>query len=232
MKYKFSNEKIKYILDELGEEYKSLLIEKSLDNIGNVDVDNINLSELIELDIAIKKTLKTSKREQKRKRMFASTALLGSIYFMLGGVMLILSLYRTTMYSSRIPSDLFVIVIFMGMLIFLLSVYASVFSDLKRGKSSNKDINPYALFNSWKEIEALITQLTPDEYHKGPRTMVEYLSTNRMISLEDKKQILELLQIRNNIAHNSEDNLKMSKEEILQKITIADKIINDLSKLI
>ena len=231
MKYKFSNEKIKYILDELGEEYKSLLIEKSLDNIGNVDVDNINLSELIELDIAIKKPLKTSKREQKRKRMFASTALLGLIYFMLGGVMLILSLYRTTMYS-RIPSDLFVIVIFMGMLIFLLSVYASVFSDLKRGKSSNKNINPYALFNSWKEIEALITQLTPDEYHKGPRTMVEYLSTNRMISKEEKKQILELLQIRNNIAHSSEDNLKMSKEEILQKITIADKIINDLSKLI
>ena len=231
MKYKFSNEKIKYILDELGEEYKSLLIEKSLDNIGNVDVDNINLSELIELDIAIKKPLKTSKREQKRKRMFASTALLGLIYFMLGGVMLILSLYRTTKYS-RIPSNLFVIVIFMGMLIFLLSVYASVFSDLKRGKSSNKNINPYALFNSWKEIEVLITQLTPDEYHKGPRTMVEYLSTNRMISLEDKKQILELLQIRNNIAHSSEDNLKMSKEEILQKITIADKIINDLSKLI
>lgn len=231
MKYKFSNEKIKYILDELGEEYKSLLIEKSLDNIGNVDVDNINLSELIELDIAIKKPLKTSKREQKRKRMFASTALLGLIYFMFGGVMLILSLYRTTKYS-RIPSNLFVIVIFMGMLIFLLSVYASVFSDLKRGKSSNKNINPYALFNSWKEIEVLITQLTPDEYHKGPRTMVEYLSTNRMISLEDKKQILELLQIRNNIAHNSEDNLKMSKEEILQKITIADKIINDLSKLI
>ena len=231
MKYKFSNEKIKYILDELGEEYKSLLIEKSLDNIGNVDVDNINLSELIELDIAIKKPLKTSKREQKRKRMFALTALLGLIYFMFGGVMLILSLYRTTMYS-RIPSDSLVIVNFMGMLIFLLSVYASVFSDLKRGKSSNKDINPYALFNSWKEIEALITQLTPDEYHKGPRTMVEYLSTNRMISLEDKKQILELLRIRNDIAHSSEDNLKMSKEEILQKITIADKIINDLSKLI
>lgn len=231
MKYKFSNEKIKYILDELGEEYKSLLIEKSLDNIGNVDVDNINLSELIELDIAIKKPLKTSKREQKRKRMFALTALLGLIYFMFGGVMLILSLYRTTKYS-RIPSDLFVIVIFMGMLIFLLSVYASVFSDWKRGKSSNKDINPYALFNSWKEIEALITQLTPDEYHKGPRTMVEYLSTNRMISLEDKKQILELLRIRNIIVHRSEDNLKMSKEEILQKITIAEKIINDLSKLI
>lgn len=231
MKYKFSNEKIKYILDELGEEYKSLLIEKSLDNIGNVDVDNINLSELIELDIAIKKPLKTSKREQKRKRMFALTALLGLIYFMFGGVMLILSLYRTTMYS-RIPSEFFVIVIFMGMLIFLLSVYASVFSDWKRGKSSNKDITPYALFNSWKEIEALITQLTPDEYHKGPRTMVEYLSTNRMISFEEKKQILELLQIRNNIVHSSEDNLKMSKEEILQKITMADKIINNLSKLI
>lgn len=120
----------------------------------------------------------------------------------------------------------------MGMLVFLLSVYASVFLDLKRRRSSNKDISPYALFNNWKEIEALITQLTPDEYHKGPRTMVEYLSRNRMISSEDKKQILELLQIRNKIVHSSEDNLKMSKVELQKKIKMANKLIDNLSKLI
>ncbi|MGF2030346.1 hypothetical protein ACQUFH_12695 [Lactococcus lactis] len=231
MKYKFSNEKLEYILDELGEEYKSLLVEKSLDKNGNVDVDNINLSDLIELDIETKKPLKISKLEKTRKRMFSLSALIGIIYVMIGGLMLILRPYRTNI-NNRLITEFSFIVIFMGMLVFLLSVYASVFLDLKRRRSSNKDISPYALFNNWKEIEALITQLTPDEYHKGPRTMVEYLSRNRMISSEDKKQILELLQIRNKIVHSSEDNLKMSKVELQKKIKMANKLIDNLSKLI
>lgn len=231
MKYKFSNEKLEYILDELGEEYKSLLVEKSLDKIGNVDVDNINLSDLIELDIETKKPLKTSKIENKRKRVFSLTALVGILYVMTGGLLLILRPYPTNV-NNRLITEFSIIVMFMGMVFFLLSVYASVFLDWKRRKSSNKDISPYALFNNWKEIEALITQLTPDEYHKGPRYMVEYLSDNRMISIEEKRQILELLQIRNIIVHTSEENLNMSKEEIQEKITIADKIINNLSKLI
>lgn len=104
MKYKFSNEKLEYILDELGEEYKSLLVEKSLDKNGNVDVDNINLSDLIELDIETKKPLKISKLEKTRKRMFSLSALIGIIYVMIGGLMLILRPYRTNINNRLITN--------------------------------------------------------------------------------------------------------------------------------
>ena len=45
MKYNISNYRLKGIVEELGEEYKDLLIEHILDDMQEVDADLINPSD-------------------------------------------------------------------------------------------------------------------------------------------------------------------------------------------
>lgn len=52
MKYNVSNDRIRIILDELGEEYKELLVERLLSEMDEVDVDRINPADLMQLDIS------------------------------------------------------------------------------------------------------------------------------------------------------------------------------------
>lgn len=54
LKYNISNKKLKLIIDELGEEYKDMLITKTLSESGELDVDEITPSELMRLDVETK----------------------------------------------------------------------------------------------------------------------------------------------------------------------------------
>ena len=54
MKYNISDYRLKVIVDELGEEYKDLLIESILGDMHENDADLINPSDLIRLDVATK----------------------------------------------------------------------------------------------------------------------------------------------------------------------------------
>ena len=47
MKYNALDYKLKVIVDELGEEYKDLLIERILDDMHETDADLINPSDLM-----------------------------------------------------------------------------------------------------------------------------------------------------------------------------------------
>ena len=47
MKYNVSDNKLKIIIDELGEEYKDLLIERVLDDTHETDADAINPSRCV-----------------------------------------------------------------------------------------------------------------------------------------------------------------------------------------
>lgn len=231
MRYNFSNKKVEFLLDELGEEYKSLLTEKTLDRMRIFDVDNIDLSELIKLDIEVKKYLKVKEKDRTRKRLLSIMALLGVLYFMTGFLILTLDYVRPDM-SNSLTKEISIILSFSGTLIFILSVYFSVFSINKLKRSKNKDTSYYVLINKWKEIEALIIQLTPAEYQRGNNNMVEYLRENKMISNDEKNEIFELLRTRNNIVHVPEDNIQISKEELQEQINVANKLITKLSKAI
>jgi len=231
MRYNFSNKKVEFLLDELGEEYKSLLTEKTLDRMRIFDVDNIDLSELIKLDIEVKKYLKVKEKDRTRKRLWSIMALLGVLYFMTGFLILTLDYVRPDM-SNSLTKEISIILSFSGALIFILSVYFSVFSINKLKRSKNKDTSYYVLINKWKEIEALIIQLTPAEYQRGNNNMVEYLRKNKMISNDEENEIFELLQTRNNIVHVPEDNIQISKEELQEQINVANKLITKLSKAI
>ena len=65
MKYRINDSKIKNIVDELGEEYKDLLIKIVLEGNNEVDVDNLLVSDLIKTDIQIKERLMSQNRQRK-----------------------------------------------------------------------------------------------------------------------------------------------------------------------
>ena len=68
MKYYISSKKLQLVVNELGEEYKDLLIEKMLDDYQTTDIDSLPISELLKLDVSIKERLKTN--NLKRENVF------------------------------------------------------------------------------------------------------------------------------------------------------------------
>ena len=84
MKYNISDYKLKVIVDELGEEYKDLLIERILGDMHENDADLINPSDLIRLDVTTKSNLRIDKRVQRKNRMLSMISLLGIIYALFG----------------------------------------------------------------------------------------------------------------------------------------------------
>ena len=77
MKYTISEQKAKMIIDELGEEYKDMLIERVLEETNEDDVDKISLSDLIRLDIATKAHLRSNKRVRNIRKMYSYIASFG-----------------------------------------------------------------------------------------------------------------------------------------------------------
>ena len=84
MKYNFSDSKLKVIVDELGEEYKDLLIEQILNDMNEIDADQINPSDLIRLDVTTKSNLRADRKSQRLNRMSTLISLLGVVYAILG----------------------------------------------------------------------------------------------------------------------------------------------------
>lgn len=172
-RYNFSNKKVEFLLDELGKEYKSLLTEKILDKMRIFDVDNIDLSELIKLDIEVKKYLKVKEKDRTQKRLWSIVALLGVLYFMTGFLILTLDYVRSDMSPPLNKRNFYNIDFFRCSHLYIISIFFCFFNkQVKRSK--NKDTSYYVLINKWKEIEALIIQLTPAEHQRGNNNMVEY----------------------------------------------------------
>ena len=103
MKYNVSDPKLKIIIDELGEEYKDLLIERILDDAHETDADLINPSELIRLDVATKSKLRVDKKMQRQNRLYSTISLLGIMYALLGFMIMLLRQSRLTR-NSLAPS--------------------------------------------------------------------------------------------------------------------------------
>ena len=71
MKYNISEQNTKMIIDELGEEYKDMLIERVLEETDEIDVDRISLSDLVRLDIATKARLRSNKKARNKRKMYS-----------------------------------------------------------------------------------------------------------------------------------------------------------------
>lgn len=231
MKYNISDNRLKVIIDTLGEEYKDLLIEKILDELKESDADLINASDLIRLDVSVKASLKTDKKTTRINRMMSLLSSVGIVYALMGLVILMASELEHTMRDDPMMMGSVVLIV-MGLFVALFSLLFKNTSRIMKPpyQRGTKSISPYQLINKWKEIEALINELTP----KGIDSlscMIANLRESGIINHGDEEVINKMLVIRNIIVH--EKNPKLPKdEEIRFSLQQADKLINKLKKLL
>lgn len=234
MKYNIMNHNLKVIVDELGEEYKDLLVEHVLDDMRETDIDLINPMDLICLDVEIKSSLRMNKRDQQKNKMFSLISVLGITYAILGLMLLMWREIKESMQYDTMMLMSFVL-IFIGLFVALYSLMFKNIIKLKEKnyyKETSQEIYSYQIVDKWKEIEALVRELTPEEGKISLLPMIENLEQNRIISDKDVEYIKQLLSVRNKIVHIREYENTLSAEEKKKIILQADKIINKLKKLI
>lgn len=232
MKYNVSDYKLKVIVDELGEEYKELLIERILDDMHETDANLINPIELIQLDVKIKSSLRIDKKAQKQKWMHSLITLLGVSYTVLGLVLTIAIEMRHSVVNVRYDAimKMAFVLMLMGIVVLLISLVLKIWPQYHMRQ--NYTISPYEVINKWKEIEAMIHELTPDKDVFSLHSMVTKLKETKIISEQDIEIINQLLNVRNQIVHGQDDKCTLSQTELRNILLQTDKIIKKMKKIV
>lgn len=232
MKYNISNYRLKGIVEELGEEYKDLLIEHILDDMQEVDADLINPSDLIRLDITIKSKLRVDKKMQKKNRMLSMISMLGIIYAMLGLILMMMREMRSTIqYDSTIMMSMILMIIGLFVTLFSLLLINMQKTQSQYRRGNRCDISSYEIVNKWKEIEALVNELTPEKNKMSLFSMIKNLEETNIISEKDVEEIKQLLKLRNQIVHEQNFENNLSEKELRDIILRSDKIIYKMKKI-
>ncbi len=233
MKYYITNPKLKLIMDELGEEYKELLIEKLLSDYQTSDIEVLPISELLKLDVSIKEKLIQNKRLEKRKRIYSMFASLGIMYSLLGIFLLFFQEFKYS-FSNEPINMLALIMIMLGLFISMYSFFAKNILLYKKTYSSSKDrtMYNYEIVSLWKELEGLMVQLSPENHIASPSQLTEYLVNNNIISNDEGNTIQALLKLRNQIVHNIQPTASTSFEEIALIIKKVRVVISKLNTFI
>ncbi len=230
MKYDIDNQKINDMLDELGEEYKNLLIEKALSQHQEYDIDQINLSTLIRLDEKAKESLLTNERNDRRNRRLLIFSIIGLIYTLFGLILLFYYQFGGSYRFDPMTRISFLMII-MGLFTSLLSIlmksipYSSHYSS----KDTTKYFN-YKIINTWKQIEGLLVQLTPVEENTSLSKMISNLMDLKLLSSSDASIIKEILSLRNQVVHSNDIEKSYTPGEIQALLRDSNNIIKKLER--
>lgn len=230
MKYDIENKRINEILDELGEEYKNLLIEKALSQHKEYDVNQINISTLLKLDEKTKESLVTDERQYKRNRYLSILSIIGLFYTLFGLILLI--------YNQIGDSIKYEPMAMMPLLSIIIGLFATLFSILMKNfpymsHYKNKDTSKYFnydIVNTWKQIEGLLIQLTPTEENMTLNSMISSLLDLKLLSKDDALSIKKILSLRNQIVHSDNVEKQYTTNEIQSLLSDAHKIIRKLQR--
>lgn len=233
MKYNITDQNLKIIINELGEEYKDLLIERMLDDMNEIDADLINPSDLIRLDVSTKSNLRADKKMQRLDRSYSMISLVGAIYALFGLMLMLWNQVRESIRYDTITMISFLL-IFMGL---FLAIFTLLYKNILKirpqyYRRTNRSISPYEIINKWKEIEALVHELTPDESKLSLSSMIKNLRDTKIISGQDVETITHLLNTRNQIAHRIDNKCDLSQAELRALLLETDKTIDKMKKLI
>lgn len=231
MKYNISNDRIRIILDELGEEYKELLVERLLSEMDEVDVDRINPADLMQLDISTKVNLRNGKQIQRRNRMFTMISILGILYAFSGLMFFILNEMEKNSNNLVLIS---ILLIFIGLFISLTSLILRLTNKelFKSARKKPSRVSPYEIIDKWKEVEALVTQLSPESDNLSLNTMIKNLKEANIINENDTIVIYRLMKARNEIVHKNERDYSLSQVELKDLVSDADKVIDKMRKVL
>ena len=231
MKYDIENKKVSAMVEELGEEYKGLLIEKALSQHQEYDVDQINLSTLIWLDEIAKKSLRSNNRKDRRDRLLSMFSVAGLIYALLG--LMLLSYYLLLDYSFVLEPIArgSILIIAIGLIMSLCTILVkSIPVPPYYGKDDTSKYFNYKIINTWKQIEGLLVQLTPAEENMNLNKMLSNLMDIKLLSSSDVSTIKKMLNLRNQIVHSNSIEKKYTTDEIQALLRDSNNLIKKLTK--
>lgn len=204
MKYKVTNRKINFILDELAEEYKDLLIETALMKHNEFDIEKINISEITKIDIETKERLKNSVRNRRVEKISRLIYFIGMIYSLFGLMLIMLTENRDAITTNPL-SVIAIICFYLGFIIVFLGFILKISLKGKRNKNTMSAYIDYEiqLINAWRTIESLIYQASPQNDSLSLRSMINNLEQAKILSKEDLRTINVLMHYRNKIIHDT-----------------------------
>ncbi len=233
MKYNISNHRLNTIVNELGEEYKDLIIERLLDDTHEIDVDEINLSDLIRLDVTIKSNLRTDRKARKLNQMFTMITMLGVLYAVLGLMVSMWSLIQdTALYNSTMMAGM--LLVFLGLMVSIFAFFNKKLFQMRPSfnKAKRYVVPSYEIVNKWKELEATISQLSPDNSQLSLSSMITFLEKERILSQADIDVVRQLLEARNHVMHYLDDSNPLPQDEVKLLLIESDKVIRKLNKML
>lgn len=77
---------------------------------------------------------------------------------------------------------------FIGLFISLMAIFMKAYPIKRYGKANFKSLQ-YEIISKWKELEAIMVQLTPVEKHPILKEMIDYLNDLNIINQEDCQNI-------------------------------------------
>ena len=224
MKYYISSSKLRLVINELGEEYKDLLIEKMLDDYQTTDIDSLPISQL----------LKQNKQFERKKYLYKMLSILGLCYSILGAFLL----FFQELESSFPSEPMNILALFFIMIGLFIYFYGLIFKNttsktISYHPKKNDSQNSYELVSLWKELEGLMIQLSPDNISSSPSKLIQYLLENNFISSQDADSIRVLLRLRNKIIHRTTfPNVEITYKEYSSLIKNIRNIITKLNNIV
>lgn len=231
MKYKIQNETLQKVIDELGEEYKDLLLFSVANSSKVIDFENISIPELIRQDIDTKLVLRKSIKKRKFDKMNNIFLAVSLFYIAIGLVMMFWSgMQERIVLSPKL--DMSLVIMITGLAFAVLALSAKQISRLNLIRSDIYNMYPYLLVNKWKEVEGCISELeSVGNTTKSKAVTLEILKKDKVLSESETKNLRKLLILRNKIIHTNIDELNLSKDDVKKIIEEADKTLKRLTKM-
>ena len=227
MKNKISDERLKMVIDELGEEYKDLLISNILENTGESDSKSINIPDLIRLDAAVKKDLMTDVKTRERKRLLNLAKVFATLYLLFGIFILIVNGIAK---KSILWIEISLVLIAVGIVV-LSAVSISSMIDfriiLKKGwdKKGISDV-----VRKWTEFEtAMLNYCNAPEDFSWRKAMVQ-LFRNGEITDDEVALIDTFRRLRNEAVRTGKISRDISRKRLREIFAQVDKIMEKLQR--
>lgn len=226
------NKKLSQYLDELAEEYKELLYSRFLEEAD--PNDELSLTTLLRIDSAIKEPLTTDYKKQKKAKKIS--ALIGLVYSLLGLVfLLILYLQETQLSGKNTLVDNSLLLIAIGMVMTLTSIFVTFFSNNNKGKVTkdtltSKKYYEYEIVSLWRELEGIVNDLRKKPGQRNSNSVIDFLWGNHLITIEENKDLKKVLRARNTIVHSEENSFTLN--DYMQLVSMITKVNEKLKNLL
>lgn len=227
-----NNEKIEKYLDELADEYKTLLYKALVSR--SKPLDDLSVSELLRLDNEIKKGLfEDYKRQQKSRRKLLNV---GLVYMFIGAFTPILFLKSQRDFMDFIYNISFMLPAIIVIVGLCTSIYAlaSLTSGIYPKRNAerqevNTEVLKYEVVAKWREVEGIVNDISLNANVNTPRSIIDFLVDNQFIDERESAILKDFLKMRNDIVHST--GKSYSKSEIKGIIDEVNKITDRLRKI-